>query len=189
MFEKFREIFPKLSEKKWEEYLSYYKKLEIPAKSVLLKEGDISQKAYFIEKGCLRLWFNNHGKDVTFQFFFENEFVSSVESFRKNIPSYFTLESIEPSIVHYIHKKDLEYIFREINKFTEVRDYMLNAAYDRQLYYMKQYLSFIRDTPSERYRNLIKEKPHVIRRVPQHYIASYLGITSVSLSRIRNKTK
>ena len=80
MFDKFKENFPQLKDK-WDDYVSYYHRIEVPAGTILLKEGEISKKAFMIEKGCLRLWFNNNGKDITFQFFFENEVVSSGESF------------------------------------------------------------------------------------------------------------
>jgi hypothetical protein len=52
---------------------------------------------------------------------------------------------------------------------------------------MKHFFSFIKDSPAQRYQNLMKEKPEIIRRIPQHYIASYLGVSSVHLSRIKNK--
>jgi CRP-like cAMP-binding protein len=61
------------------------------------------------------------------------------------------------------------------------------TLFDRQLHYMQEFLSFIRDTPRQRYLNLLKEKPQVAQRIPQRYIASYLGITPVHLSRIRNQ--
>ena len=188
MFDKFKDKLP-IDKDKWDKYISLYKRIEVPSKTILLKEGEISKKAFLIEEGCLRLWFSNNGKDITFQFFFENEGVSSVESFKKNIPSFFTIETIEPCIIHWIHKKDLEVIMKEMNEIPEMREYMLNVAFDRQLHYMKHFLSFIKDTPAQRYLNLIKEKPHIVQRVPQHYIASYLGITPVSLSRIRNKLR
>ncbi|HSZ86635.1 MAG TPA: Crp/Fnr family transcriptional regulator [Puia sp.] len=186
MFEKFKENFPQLKDK-WDEYTSYYKRIEVPAKFVLLKEGEISKKAYLIEKGCLRVWFNHNGKDITFQFFFENEGVSSAESFRKNIPSYFTIETIEPCILHWIHKKDIDRIIKQTNEIPELRENMMNILFERQLHYMKHFLSFIKDTPTQRYLNLVKEYPKIVQRVPQQYIASYLGITPVSLSRIRNR--
>ncbi len=186
MFKQFKDNFPQLKDK-WDEYVRYYHRIEVPAKTVLLKEGDVSQKAFVIEKGCLRAWFNNNEKDVTFQFAFENEILSGAESFRKNIPSFFTIETIEPSILHWIHKKDLDIILADINQIPEMRDNMLNIAFDRQYHYMKHFLSFIKDTPEQRYLNLLKEKPHIVRRVPQQYIATYLGITPVSLSRIRNR--
>jgi hypothetical protein len=65
---------------------------------------------------------------------------------------------------------------------------MVEIIFDRQIHYMREFMSFIRDTPEERYLNLVRDKPHILQRVPQHYIASYLGITPVHLSRIRNKT-
>jgi CRP-like cAMP-binding protein len=188
MFDEFKYKFS-LGKEKWDKYMSLYERIEVPSKTVLLKEGQVSKKAFLIEKGCLRLWFNNNGKDITFQFFFENDGVSSVESFRKNIPSFFTIETVEPSIIHRIHKKDLDIIMKELNEIPEMRDYLVNIVFERQFHYMKHFLSFIKDSPSQRYLNLIKEKPQIVQRVPQHYIASYLGITSVSLSRIRNKLK
>src|SRR5471030_1372063 len=186
MFDQFRDKFPLLKDK-WDAYTSYYNRIEVPAKTVLLKEGEVSQKAFIIEKGCLRAWFNNNGKDVTFQFAFENEALSGAESFRKHIPSFFTIETIEPSILHWIHKKDLDKILSDISEIPEMRDNMLDTAFERQYHYMKHFLSFIKDTAEQRYLNLLKEKPHIVQRVPQQYIATYMGITPVSLSRIRNR--
>ncbi|MES2113165.1 MAG: Crp/Fnr family transcriptional regulator [Bacteroidota bacterium] len=184
MFDKFRASFPKLD---WDKYESYYHRVEVPAGTILLREGTISRKAFLIDKGCLRVWFNNNGKDVTFQFFFEGEIVSSGESFRKKIPSYFTIEAIEPSVLHWIHKKDLDKIFNDISEIPELRNNMIDIAFERQFHYMRHFLSFIRDTPMQRYLELLKEKPHIIQRVPHHYVATYLGITPVSLSRIRKR--
>ncbi|MFI5152682.1 MAG: Crp/Fnr family transcriptional regulator [Chitinophagales bacterium] len=186
MLDKLRENFPQLSDK-WDEYVSYYHRMEVPAGTILLREGEVSKKAYMIEKGCVRVWFNNNGKDTTFQFMFENEFVSSAESFRKSIPSFFTMETIEPSVLHWIHKKDLDKIFSDINELQDMRNNMVNIAFERQYHYMRHFLSFIKDKPEQRYLNLLKEQPHIIQRVPQHYIATYLGITPVSLSRIRKR--
>src|SRR5258708_5222061 len=181
-------LFPRIRDK-FNEYAGYYHRLEVPAKTILLREGEFSKKAYFIEKGCLRTWFNNKGKDVTFQFFFEQEGVSSIESFRKNIPSMCSIETIEPCILHWMHKRDWEVIVKDINKTPNTQTQLMDIMLERQLNYMRHFMSFIQDTPRERYLNLLREKPHIIRRVPQHYIASYLGITPVSLSRIRNAVK
>lgn len=188
MFDQLKKSFPKLQEL-WDKYENYYHRLEVPAKTVLLNEGDVSKKAYYIEKGCIRAWFNNKGKDVTFQFFFEQEAVSSIESFRRGTPSLCTLETIESTIIHWIHKKDFDSMMKELNEIPEIRERFSNILLDRQINYMSHFMSFIKDTPKERYLNLLKEKPHIIRRIPQHYIASYLGITSVSLSRIRNAVR
>ncbi|SDP73980.1 cAMP-binding domain of CRP or a regulatory subunit of cAMP-dependent protein kinases [Mucilaginibacter sp. OK268] len=186
MFDQLKKLLPQQLQGSWERYASFYHRLEVPAKTILLHEGDVSKKAWYIEKGCLRVWFNNKGKDVTFQFFFEQEGVSSIESFRKGIPSLVTLETIEPCILYWIHKKDYENLMKELNEIPEFRNQLAGVMLDRQLNYMNHFMSFIKYTPKERYLTLLKEKPHIIKRIPQHYIASYLGITPVSLSRIRN---
>lgn len=181
MIDKLKKTIPQIE---WDKYIHLWKRIEVPAKTTLLKEGDISGKAYFIETGCLRMCFNNNGKDITFQFFFENEAVSSIESFKKNEPGLFNIETIEPSVLYWIYKKDFTMITNENQVF---KDFLLEVAFERQVHYMKHFLSFIKDKPKERYLKLLKEKPYIVQRVPQHYIASYLGITPVSLSRIRNK--
>ena len=87
MFDQFRKQFP-FPQDKWDKYKGYYHRIEVPARTVLLKEGQISKKAFLIEKGCLRVWFSHKDKDITFQFFFENEAVSSAESFMISVLRY-----------------------------------------------------------------------------------------------------
>jgi CRP-like cAMP-binding protein len=168
----------------WNRFSHLFKRLEIPAKTILLREGQISKRAFFIEKGCLRSWFNNNGKDITFQFFFEGQGVSSVESFKTNQPGLFNVESIEPCIVQCISKKDFEFV---LDRSPEIREDIDNHILQRLFFYQKLFLSRIKDNPEKRYRELLKQHPEILQRVPQHYIASYLGITPVSLSRIRNR--
>jgi CRP-like cAMP-binding protein len=115
MLEKFEKSFPLLTNK-WDEYKRYYHRIEVPAGTVLIREGEIAKKLFLIEKGCIRAWINNNGRDITFQFFFEGEAVSSGESLRKNIPSFFTLETIEPCILYWIHKKDWEWMMDDISQ-------------------------------------------------------------------------
>jgi len=186
MFEQFKNKVP-LNDDKWNDYISCFNRIEAPSKTVLLNEGETSKKLFLIEKGCIRVWFNNNGKDITTQFFFENNMVSSIESFRKKTPSPVTIETIEPSIIWWIRKKDVDRIIEEIKDIPQLRDKFIDTIFERTFDYMKHFFSFIKDTPLERYLHLIKEKPQIIQRVPQHYIASYLGITTVHLSRIKNK--
>lgn len=186
MFNQFRNKFP-LTDEKWLEYTGYFNRVEIPAKTTLLEEGEISKKLFIIEKGCIRVWFNNNGKDLTTQFFFENQSVASIESFMKKIPSPVVVETIEPAIVWWIHKNDLDKILDEIKEISELRERLINMLFERTFDYMKYFVSFIKDSPTQRYLNLIEERPQIIQRVPQHYIASYLGVTTVHLSRIKSK--
>jgi CRP-like cAMP-binding protein len=181
----FRQYFM-LDDDKWHEYTSCFKRMEVPAKTFLLREGEVAKNVYLIEKGCIRVWFNNEGKDMTFQFFFENSTVSSLESFRKNIPSYLYVETLEPSVLWYIGKQDVEGIIAEVSHIPVLREKIMEAMFSRTLHYMQHFFSFIRDTPKQRYLNLVQENPQIILRVPQHYIASYLGVSTVHLSRIKS---
>ena len=78
----------------------------IPPKTLLLEEGKIADTLYLIRKGCLRLFFNHDGRDITFQFFFEGDMVASFDSLYKRQPSLFSLESIETSELLAIGRDD-----------------------------------------------------------------------------------
>jgi CRP-like cAMP-binding protein len=170
----------------WTDYGHLFKKMIVSSKTTLLKEGQISNNLFFIDKGCLRVWFNNKGKDVTVQFFFENQAVSSIESFMNKSPSLLSIETLESSVLFAISKKNFEILFTEI---PELRKGFQQILLNRLEHYVKLFLSRIKDSPKERYLDLLNNYPYILQRVPQHYIASYLGITSVSLSRIRNRIK
>ena len=167
-----------------EKFRDLFREKEIPSKTILLPEGKIATRVHFIKKGCLREWFNKDGKDITFQFFFEGQAVASIDSFINNKPSIFTLESIEPSTIISISKENFEQLQRI---YPGMKEGFQEVMYQRFQNYARLFLSRIKDTPRERYEDLIKNHPEIIKRIPQHYIASYLGITPISLSRIKNK--
>jgi len=168
----------------WNKFNPLFKQKKIPAKAILLREGQISRTAYYIEKGCVRNWFNNQGKDITFQFFFEGSGVSSFESFNTGLPSLFNIETIEPCTVKYISKKDFQFI---LEKSPVIKSEVDKQIIKRLIFYQHLFLSRIKNNPQERYEELLQQQPEILQRIPQHYIASYLGITPVSLSRIRNR--
>lgn len=169
---------------KWSKFRHLFKRQEIPAKTILLQEGQISRTMFFVEKGCLRTWVNNDGKEITTQFFFEGDKVASIESFRTNQPSLYSIESLEPCILQTISQQDFQNILED---FPEIKEEMQEHLFRRLLQSQKTFYSYLKNNPQQRYQELIEEYPHIVQRIPQHYIASYLGITSVSLSRIRNR--
>lgn len=158
--------------------------LPIPSKTKLLEEGKVADKLYLVRKGGLRLFFCDEGKDITFQFFFEGDFVASFESLHKQQASLFSLESIEPSEVLAIKRTDFYNLIERMPSYRKIYEEKL---IDRFYAYQKLFLSRIKNTPQQRYEELLQQHPNILQRVPQHYIASYLGITPVSLSRIRNR--
>jgi CRP-like cAMP-binding protein len=182
----FKNRFPLLNAY-WDKYLPFQKRMEVKAKTVLLHEGKKSQHYIFIEKGCVRVFFNANGSDKTVQFFFENEGLTSFDSFINNVPSQVTIETIEPSVIYLLHKKYVIQLLDELSGDLGFVQMILQMSAQRQTHYINEFVSFIRDTPEQRYQNLLKKKPHIVQRVPQHYIASYLGVSKVHLSRIKSK--
>lgn len=165
------------------EFLHCFHRSEIPCKKRLLDEGTVSQWIYFVLNGALRAWTDRDGEDITVQFFFEGQAVSS---FMGQEPSMFSIESIEPSTVIGIRIDD----FRQLlDTMPEYKDMMLEIIIGRLRYYSSLFISRIKFSPEQRYIELCQHNPELLQRVAQHYIASYLGITPVSLSRIRNRLK
>jgi CRP-like cAMP-binding protein len=129
---------------------------QIRARTIILHEGHISNHVHFIKKGCLRMWFNKDGKEITFQFFFEGQAVASIDSFLNNQPSLFTLESIEPSNIISISKDK----FEQLNQFyPEFKDRFQNILFQRFRNYAQLFLSRIKDTPAERYKDCTIKQP------------------------------
>jgi CRP-like cAMP-binding protein len=159
---------------------------KVPRRTLLLREGEISRHIFLLEEGIARMWFNKDGKDITFQFFFAGSGMSSIESLLENKPSSFNIETINPCIIKKIKREDFLAATASSTTFDK---FLIQAITKRLLDYQQLFLSRIKDNPQKRYELLMKEHPEILLNIPQHYIASYLGITSVSLSRIRNRKK
>ena len=155
-----------------------------PSKTTLLVAGKTANYFYVVQSGAVRMWFNKEGKDITLQFFFEGSPVCSFESFMRNSPSLFIIESIEPIEVIEIHKKDL---LVYVNSNPSAKDIIMKYLFDRMIDYTHQLLFMQIYSPKERYAEILTNRPEILLRVQQQYIASYLGITPVSLSRIRSR--
>lgn len=157
-----------------------------PANTTLLLEGDVADKIYFIEKGAIRLWNNDDGREITFQFFFEGQVVSSYESFHLKKPSMFSIETIEKTDVLVLEKAKLDHL---LNDSPALMKMMMDQLSERFIVYTEYFLSRIKESPEKRYRSLLEKNNELIERVPAQYLASFLGITPVSLSRIKNRIK
>ncbi|KZL17350.1 MULTISPECIES: Crp/Fnr family transcriptional regulator [unclassified Pseudovibrio] len=160
-------------------------RVEMGRKASLLDQGDVSQKLFFVEAGCLRLYrVDEEGEDTTLFFFMEGEMVASFESFLQSEPSEFGIEAVAPTIVQCIEKTS---VFELLDKNLEFRTLTFDMLISRLASYQRLFLNTIRNSPQKRYEDLVKSNPKLFETVPQHYIASYLGVTPVSLSRIRKK--
>lgn len=165
-------------------YHDLAERLEIPAKTTLLEIGKIPRHTYYLERGCVRIWFDHENREVSLDFLFEGEGVSSIESFRNSTPSLYGIQTVEPCIIYKISKENFDYI---VNDSPIFKKRVEDEAYRQLNKYQQLFLDRIKDSPEERYKKLLKQRPELIKRVPLRYIASYLGISPVSLSRIRTR--
>ena len=157
---------------------------QLPAKTVLLEAGDVATNIFIVKSGCLRSWYNADGDDITLQFFMPGQPVASFESLVNYAPSEYSIETILPTEVAIVNGLEFK---SWVESHPEYHLQGIHFAMERLSSYQKLFLSRIKDTPQERYESLLKEHPELIAQIPQHYIASYLGITPVSLSRIRSR--
>jgi CRP-like cAMP-binding protein len=157
-----------------------------PPQTNVIWQGQTANELFLVKSGCLRAWFNKDGKDITLQFFFEGDTATALESFLHNIPSNIFLETIEEAEVAVINRET----FLALLKENETRkDGFDEEAVRKLLAHTNRLLSLLQYKPYERYQQLLAGDTRILRRISQQYIASYLGITPVSLSRIRYRKK
>src|ERR1700761_2997801 len=130
----------------WDKYLPYQLRREIPAKTPILEEGKISGHYIFIEQGCLRAYFNKNGEEKTVQFLFENEGLTSLNSFVNDTPSQFTIETLEPAVVYLLPKVHVLQLLEELSGEPGFLQLILQISADRQTHYIREFVSMIRDT-------------------------------------------
>lgn len=150
----------------------------------LLTEGKICNHLYFVEKGLIRGYYNLDGKEITHWFGFENDFVTSFHSFITQKPSVENLQALEPCTLWAISHKSL---FKLYDEYPDI-ERLGRITYEK--YYIRleeRYVNSQFKTASERYDNLVETNPQLLQRVSLGYIASYLGISQETLSRIRAK--
>lgn len=153
-------------------------------KAFLLQEGQICSKVSFVNSGCMRLFYNVDGVENTVQFFFTNSWHTDYSSFLTGQPTIENMQALEPCEVVQFRKADLYKLYNIYPVFDRVGRVMAENAF---LSLSKLNKMLTNEEPEQRYLNLLQQRPELVERIPQHYIASYLGIKPESLSRIRKR--
>ena len=162
------------------------RKIEMhPQGSQIIEIGKICRKIYFVAKGTLRFfYYDNEGNEITHWFLFEGDFITEVSSFFEQKESDYYLEALEDCELHAHTFDDITFL---LNQFPEMEKIgrIITTKSLLELGEKLKDLQF-RDAKS-RYDNLLKKHPNILQKVPLGHIASYLGITQQSLSRIRRQ--
>lgn len=175
------EIYP-LPENSFSILNEYIKEISLPKNHVLLRADRVESKIYFIKKGIVRAYAEFPDNEVTFWFGSECETVISMKSYVANEKGYETIETLEECILYELDSEKLKELFQ---KDIHIANWGRKFAEKELVKTEERLISKLFKTATERYKELIQNHPQLIQRVQLSHIASYLGITQVSLSRIR----
>jgi len=174
-----------LTDEQFDFWMSLLVERKLKRNEFLLQAGEVCRHFAFVTKGCLRLYYiDDKSKEHIVQFAPENWWISDMDSFTNGIPSNYFIEALEASEVLLIDQQSLTKLY---NKVPVVAIFFQSLLQNRQSATQKRIISSMSEPAEEQYLAFLKTYPSLAVRVPQHMIASYLGITPESLSRIRKQ--
>jgi CRP-like cAMP-binding protein len=172
-----------LSKHSMDKFLSVWKHWSVAKDHSLLKEKVVSDYIYFIEKGIARIFYHKNEKEVTEWIATDQQFFLSITSFFQRAPSQLLIHTLEPSEVYGIHHDDFMRLADEHHDIERLLRKMVTGSLILSQIRMDS-IQF--ETAQQRYERLLNNSPEIIKRVPLSYIASFLGVTLETLSRIRS---
>lgn len=173
-----------LTDEEFERILSYFKPLNRHKHQFLVQEGEPVNKEFWVIKGCLKSYFfDNNGKEHILQFAMENWWITDYEAFNNRTNATVSVDCIEDSELLYITYEDRETLSNALHKMEHFWARKTKAGY---IALQSRILSLLRDTAQTRYEKLLSQYPKLFQRVPKKLIASYLGVSRETLSRLQS---
>ena len=165
--------------------LSKFEEKTLEKGQFILKKGQIADRYFYLQSGVLRFFYGEYEQENTSWVVFQDDFFTEISSLNPQIPTRFNIEAIEPSIIYYINRTDMELLYKQFPAWQEFGRKLWETMSVRMV---NQILSFQTLSAEERYLEFMNT-PQLIQRVPVKHLASFLGITPSSLSRIRKNIK
>lgn len=187
LFRKELKKYAVFNDMEWDIFTEYLTFSSLKKKENFVTEGSICDYIGFVCAGSVRYYAFKDGVDITGYFSFENEFVSSYRSFLTRQPSLTNIEALERTDLILISWKNMQTMLVHPLLSYKMERFGRLVAEHYCCCYEERIASFVSQTPEERYLKLMETNRGILQRIPQHYIANFLGITPVSLSRIRRR--
>jgi len=183
-FHHFNKKIP-LTDEEQELIKGYLTVKKIRKRQYLLQEGDVCKASAFVENGALRAYtLDENGTEHIVQFALEGWFISDMYSMLTSEPATYNIDALEDSNLVLLSRSAVEELQKICPKFQAFQLQLITSAY---IALQRRITSSISLSLEERYQNLVTIYPDIVRRVPQHMIASYLGSKPETLSRVRKK--
>lgn len=186
----FREQLKKYVEFNEAEWIVFAQHLDfntLKKKKYFAEPGMVCKDIGFIVKGAVRYYYIKDGEEITGYFSFECEYVSSYKSYLTQTPSLSYIQALEDTELVTITHKNMQLMLANPMLAYKMERFGRLVAEHYLICYEDRVSSFVTKTPEERYIDLLSTGREILQRMPQHYIAHFLGITPVSLSRIRRR--
>ena len=165
-------------------FISLLKFKKLKKKQYLVQEGDIVRYDYFVNKGCLRTYtIDERGLEHVVQFSIEDWWTGDMYSFLTNTPARYTIDALEDSELLCLERLALEELYIKVPKFERFFRHLLQNAF---VALQERIIANLSQTADDRYCSFVTKYSDMEKRIPLKQIASYLGITPESLSRIRS---
>jgi CRP-like cAMP-binding protein len=172
-----------LSPESMNSFLDAWKHWSVPKDHILVREHTVSDYIYYIEKGVARIYYYKNEKEITEWIAMDQQFFLSITSFFERKPSHLIIQTLEPAEVYGIHHNDLMEL---ADKHHDIEKLLRKMVTGSLILSQVRMDSIQFETAQQRYERLLKVSPNIIQRVPLSYIASFLGVTLETLSRIRS---
>lgn len=187
IFRKHLEAFAVFTDDEWSVFCAHLYLKSVKKKKQFVAEGKECNEVGFILNGSFRFYFVKEGVEISNYFCFQNEFISSYRSFLRREKSVINIEAMEDSLLVCFSYSSLQELLNDKRVVLKMERFGRRIAEYLICCYEERVVSFVTQTPEERYRQLLENGNDLLQKIPQRYIANYLGITAVSLSRIRKR--
>lgn len=180
-----KSISPASGDKDIDKIIDELRPVKYKRRAVLVKQGTIAYNCYFVIQGCLRLYYrDNEGNEHTSGFFIENDSLTILQSYKFHKPSPYSVECVEDCILIEGDKKNEDDIKSRNPALAQIVQGGLEYELDRN---QTEQIRFRSMSPEDRFVEFLESRPGLAARVPQHQLASYLGMSPESLSRIKRR--